>query len=133
MKETVIKEGTYLRIVSKDGHAVLNRMFLPEGSKMIFEEMQRRKAAPWEGTLFNMGVMVRDKEYIGHVVREADDVIVVFADSGGERWDIPKKYIKVTGKNVFCDMNLSDLHRYEMSRESPLPPSIRTDPFHPKR
>jgi hypothetical protein len=24
---------------------------------------------PWEGTLFNMGVMVVDRVYIGHIVR----------------------------------------------------------------
>jgi len=39
------------------------------------------KRVPWEGTLFNMGAMVRDRIYIGHIVREADDVIVVFSDT----------------------------------------------------
>ncbi len=82
---------------------------------------------PWEGTLFNMGVMVRDRIYIGHVVREAADVIVVFADEGGERWDIPKKYISVVGKNVFCNMYVKDLTGHEVSKDSPLPASIRTD------
>ena len=84
-----------------------------------------KKEVPWEGTLFNMGVMVKDRIYIGHVVREADEVIVVFADEGGERWDIPKKYIKVVGKNVFCDMEMKDLPKYEVSKEKSLPPSIR--------
>lgn len=28
-----------------------------------------------------MGAMVRDRIYIGHVVREADDIIVVFSDT----------------------------------------------------
>jgi len=91
------------------------------------------QSIPWEGTLFNMGVMVRDRVYVGHVVREADDVVVVFADEGGERWDIPKKYIKVVGKNVFCDMDLKDLSLYEVSKDSPLPLSIRTDPLHAAR
>jgi len=92
-----------------------------------------KNSVPWEGTLFNMGVMVKDRIYIGHVVREADDVIVVFADEGGERWDIPKKHIKVVGKNVFCDMEMKDLSQYEVSKDTPLPPSIRTDPLHPER
>ena len=43
----------------------------------------QREKVPWEGTLFNMGTMVKDRIYIGHVVREADGVIVVFADEGG--------------------------------------------------
>jgi len=93
------------------------------------------KEVPWEGTLFNMGVMVRDKIYIGHVVREADDVLVVFPDARemGERWDIPKKYIKVVGKNVFLDMDLKDLDQYHVSKDAPLPPSIRTDLHHQER
>ncbi|MEM3085500.1 MAG: hypothetical protein QXN83_10335 [Nitrososphaerales archaeon] len=100
--------------------------------------MVRKKAGkevPWEGTLFNMGVMVRDKTYVGHVVREADDVIVVFPDARemGERWDIPKKYIKVVGKNVFLDMDLKDLNKYHTSKDKAMPPSIRTDPHHPER
>jgi hypothetical protein len=97
------------------------------------KEKSEKKEVPWEGTLFNMGAMVRDRIYIGHIVREADDVIVVFADAGSERWDIPKKYIKVTGKNVFCDMDMKDLKKYEVSRDKPLPPSIRSDPLHPER
>ncbi len=84
-------------------------------------EIESIESVPWEGTLFNMGVMVRDRIYIGHTVREAEDVIVVFADSGGERWDIPKHCIKVVGKNIFCDIWLRDLKKYEVSREKPLP------------
>ncbi len=100
---------------------------------MSKEKKPERAKVPWEGTLFNMGAMVKDRIYIGHVVREADDVIVVFADEGGERWDIPKKYIKVVGKNVFCDMEMKDLAKYEVSKDKPLPPSIGTDPFDPTR
>ncbi|MFQ5969307.1 MAG: hypothetical protein ACE5J2_02275 [Nitrososphaerales archaeon] len=125
-QEKVIEKSSYIRIVNKDGNLILARSFIPAGSKIIFEEVEKPESVPWGGTLFNMGVMVRDRVYIGHVVREADDVIVVFADAGGERWDIPKKNIKVVGKNVFCDMDLKDLRPYEVSRDSPLPPSIST-------
>lgn len=97
------------------------------------KEKESKKQVPWEGTLFNMGAMVRDRIYIGHVVREADDVIVVFSDTDDVRWDIPKKYIKVVGKNVFCDMDMKDVWQYQVSKDNPLPPSIRTDPLHPER
>lgn len=123
-EEKVLEKGAYIRISNKDGKDVLARSFIPAGSKIFFEEIEKPPRVPWEGTLFNMGVMVRDKVYIGHVVREAEGVIVVFADAGRERWDIPKKNIKVTGKNVFCDITLADLNQCEVSRNSPLPPSI---------
>lgn len=88
------------------------------------EQKLVKRYVPWEGTLFNMGAMVRDRIYIGHVVREADDVIVVFSDTDDMRWDIPKSYIKVVGKNVFLDMDLMDVRKHEVSKDRPLPPSI---------
>jgi len=83
-----------------------------------------RSEVPWEGTLFNMGAMVRDRIYIGHVVREANDVVVIFSDTDNARWDIPKKHIKVVGKNVFFDMDMKDVWQYQVSKDSPLPPSL---------
>jgi hypothetical protein len=49
------------------------------------------------------------------------------------RWDIPKKYIKVVGKNVFMDMDMKDVRKYEVPTSKPLPLSIRLDPIHPAR
>jgi len=91
---------------------------------MSKEQNSEMKEVPWEGTLFNMGTMVRDRIYIGHVVREADDVVVVFSDTDNARWDIPKKYIKVVGKNVFFDMDMKDVWKYQVSKDTPLPPSV---------
>jgi hypothetical protein len=133
MAEKIMDNAAYIKVVNKEGKTILGRLYVPQGSKIIFEELEKVDNVPWQGTLFNMGAMVKDRIYIGHIVREADEVIVIFADSGGERWDVPKKYIKVTGKNVFLDMNLADLQKYEVSKESPLPPSIGTDPMHPER
>ncbi|MEM2759316.1 MAG: hypothetical protein QXU32_01370 [Nitrososphaerales archaeon] len=98
------------------------------------EQIQTAKRyVPWEGTLFNMGAMVRDRIYIGHVVREADGVIVVFSDTDGMRWDIPKEFIKVVEKNVFLEMDLKDVRKYEVPKDKPLPLSIRIDPLYPER
>jgi len=40
------------------------------------------------------------------------------------RWDIPKKHIKEVSSNVVLDMDLGDLKKYELSRDSELPQSI---------
>ena len=40
------------------------------------------------GKYFNRGVMALDSPYIGHVVRETDDKIVVFGERN-DRYDIP--------------------------------------------
>ena len=51
------------------------------------------------GKYFNRGVMALDSPYIGHVVRETYDKIVVFGE-GNDRYDIPKSEIQTTGRNV---------------------------------
>ncbi|MEE8132335.1 MAG: hypothetical protein V3T40_02035 [Nitrososphaerales archaeon] len=96
------------------------------------EEKSGEKGVSWEWTLFNMGTMVRDRIYIGHIVRESGDVIVVFSDTDDMRWDIPKKYIKVVGKNIFCDMDMKDVREYEVHKSKPLPPSI-SDRLYPEQ
>jgi hypothetical protein len=122
-EEKIVEKSTYIRILNKDGRPILRRSFLPEGSKIIIEEIERDQEVPWEGTLFNMGAMVKDRIYIGHVVREAQDVVVVFSDTDAMRWDLPKKLIKVVGKNVFLDMTMDEVRKYEVSTDSPLPPT----------
>jgi hypothetical protein len=58
------------------------------------------------GKYFNRGVMALNSPYIGHVVRETDDKIVIFG-SFGYRFDVPKSKIKEVGRNViFCNISL---------------------------
>ena len=46
---------------------------------------------------FNRGVMALDSPYIGHVVRETYDKIVIFGE-GNDRYDIPKSAIQTTAE-----------------------------------
>jgi hypothetical protein len=79
------------------------------------------------GRFFNRGVMVLDSPYIGHVVRETDDKIIVFGQ-GKNRYDIPKSVIQMTGRNVLIGLNLSEvIKKYRATREEPLPTSIPSE------
>ncbi|MFL6383499.1 MAG: hypothetical protein ACJ712_00840 [Nitrososphaeraceae archaeon] len=75
------------------------------------------------GKYFNRGVMALDSPYIGHVVRETYDKIVVFGE-GNDRYDIPKSEIQTTGRNVLIGLNLYEIaNKYKINREDPLPTS----------
>jgi hypothetical protein len=79
------------------------------------------------GRFFNRGVMVLDFSYIGHVVRETEDKIIVFGQ-GKDRYDIPKSVIQMTGRNVLIGLNLSEvIKKYRTTREEPLPTSIPSE------
>ena len=76
------------------------------------------------GKFFNRGVMTLDCPYIGYVVRETEDKIIVFGQSN-DRYDIPKSVIQMTSRNVLLGLNLSEVvKKYKVLREEPLPTSI---------
>src|ERR1041385_2993289 len=76
------------------------------------------------GKYFNRGVMALDSPYIGHVIRETFDKIVVFGE-GNDRYDIPKSEIQTTGRNVLIGLNLYEIaNRYKVNRQESLPTSI---------
>jgi hypothetical protein len=79
------------------------------------------------GKFFNRGVMVLDSPYIGHVIRETKDKIIIFGQ-GNVRYDIPKSVIQMTGRNVLIGLNLSEVvEKYRVMREEPLPTSIPSE------
>jgi adenylate cyclase len=76
------------------------------------------------GKYFNRGVMALDSPYIGHVVRETFDKIIVFGE-GNDRYDIPKSEIQTTGRNVLIGLNLYEIaNKYKVNRQEPLPTTI---------
>jgi hypothetical protein len=79
------------------------------------------------GRFFNRGVMALDSPYIGHVIKETKDKIIVFGQ-GNVRYDIPKSVIQMTGRNVLIGLNLSEVvKKYRVMREEPLPTSIPSE------
>ena len=60
------------------------------------------------GKYFNRGVMALDSPYIGYVVRETYDKVVVFGD-GNDRYDIPKSEIQMTGRNVLIGLSIYEI------------------------
>jgi hypothetical protein len=79
------------------------------------------------GRLFNRGVMALDSPYIGHVVRETEDKIIVFGQRN-DRYDIPKSVIQMTSRNVLIGLNFSEIvKKYRTLRKEPLPTSLPSE------
>jgi hypothetical protein len=53
-------------------------------------------------------------------MKETDDDIVVFG-SYNYRFDVPKSKIKEVGRNVILNMDVNELIKYKVDRNSPLP------------
>ena len=79
------------------------------------------------GKYFNKGVKALDEPNVGYVVRETPDKIIVFGGKN-KRYDIPIKDIEQVGANVLIGLNSSDLAKYAVPRNAPLPAG-RQDPW----
>ena len=69
--------------------------------------------------MFNKGVRVLNEDHVGHVMKETDGKIIIFG-SFGYRFDVPKSKIKEVGRNVILNMDVNELMKYKVERDSPL-------------
>jgi hypothetical protein len=53
-------------------------------------------------------VIALDSPYLGHVIRETQDKIVVFGERN-DRFDIPKSEIQMTGRNVLIGLKRDEI------------------------
>ena len=98
---------------------------LPSGRTEPWETDDRQvDLATYEGkypsTLFNKGVRAKNEDHVGHVMKETRDTIVVFGEYD-IRYDIPKSEIYQVGMNVILKVDCSDLDKYKVSKDKPLP------------
>jgi hypothetical protein len=70
--------------------------------------------------LFNKGVRVLNEDHVGHIMKDTDDKIVIFG-SFGYRFDVLKSKIKEVGRNVILNMDITELMKYKVDRDAPLP------------
>ena len=79
------------------------------------------------GKYFNKGVKTLDNPNVGFVVRETPDKIVIFGEKN-KRYDVPISEIQQVGANVLLGLKTSDLNKYSVPDDSPLPTS-KKDPW----
>lgn len=86
--------------------------------------------ATYEGrypkSLFNRGVRTKDEEHVGYVMKETDDMIVIYGHYDW-RFDVPKSKIIAVGRNVILDMDYPEVFRYRVDRNAPLPTGEHAD------
>jgi hypothetical protein len=72
------------------------------------------------GQSINKEVKALDSPYVGDVVRETDEKIVVFGHCD-YRFDIPKSERVAAGRNIIVGMDFPAKLKYRVYRDAPLP------------
>ena len=83
-------------------------------------------------SLFNKGVRLENEDHVGHVMKEADDKIVIFGEHD-YRFDVPKSKITFVGRNVILGMDWDELFKYKVDKDTPLPSGESVDNLAQKR
>jgi hypothetical protein len=77
-------------------------------------------------SLFNKGVRLENEDHVGHVMKEADDKIVIFGEHD-YRFDVRKSKITFVGRNVILGMDWDELFKYKVNKDTPLPSGESVD------
>jgi hypothetical protein len=80
----------------------------------------------YPNSLFNKGVIAKNEDHVGHVMKETHDKIVVFGPYN-HRFDIPKSGIYQVGANVILKIDFPEIFRYEVKKDDPLPTGEHID------
>ena len=65
-------------------------------------------------------VKILNEDFVGFIMKETKDKIVVFGNYG-QRYDIPKSKTSEVGNNIILNMNIKEFVSYEVDNYTPLP------------
>jgi hypothetical protein len=76
--------------------------------------------AIYPNSLLSKGVKILNKDFVGFIMKETSDKIVVFGNFV-QRYDIPKSKIYEVGDNIILNMNVKEFVTYEVDNYTSLP------------
>ncbi len=75
---------------------------------------------------FNKGADALDSPHVGHMMKQTDDKIVIWAHYNW-RFHVPKSKIIAVGRNVILGMDYPDVFKYRGEMDRPLPTGELTE------
>ncbi len=74
----------------------------------------------YPNSLFSKGVKILNKDFVGFIMKETKDKIVVLGNYV-QRYDIPKSKTYEVGGNIILNMNVKEFITYEVDNYTSLP------------
>ena len=74
----------------------------------------------YPNSLFSKGVKILNEDFVGFIMKETKDKIVVFGNYV-QRYDIPKSKTYEVGDNIILNMNIKEFLTYEVNNYTSLP------------
>ncbi len=99
------------------------------GLSYVDDEIDARHSPPnidhglpskYPNSLFSKGVKILNEEFVGYIMKETKDKIVVFGNYV-QRYDIPKSKTYEVGDNIILNMHIKEFVTYEVDNYTSLP------------
>lgn len=74
----------------------------------------------YPNSLFSKGVKILNEDFVGFIMKETKDKIVVFGNYV-QRYDIPKSKTYEEGDKIILNMNIKEFESYEVDNYTSLP------------
>ncbi|MGD1836884.1 MAG: hypothetical protein ACPKPY_02345 [Nitrososphaeraceae archaeon] len=74
----------------------------------------------YRNALFNKKCIASDHSFVGHIMKETDDAIIIFGNSD-YRYDIPKSHVLKVGSDVTLNIDFPEIFQYKVDWNASLP------------
>lgn len=88
--------------------------------RYILTNIDHGLPSKYPNSLFSKGVKILDEGFVGFIMKETKDKIVVFGNYV-QRYDIPKSKTQEVEGSIILNMNGKELLTYEIDNYTPLP------------
>ena len=117
LTDLTIKKMSRKNLVKRNGlshvDAEINARYLPTN-------IDHGLPSKYPNSLFSKGVKILNDDFVGFIMKETKDKIVVFGNYV-QRYDIPKSKTYEVGDNIILNMNIKEFESYEVDNYASLP------------
>ena len=117
LTDLTIKKMSRKNLVKRNGLSYvddeINARYLPTN-------IDHGLPSKYPNSLFSKGVKILNEDFVGFIMKETTDKIVVFGNYV-QRYDIPKSKTYEVGDNIILNMNIKEFESYEVDNYASLP------------
>lgn len=103
-----------------DRNDVLVSTNLSNEEELFNNETSESAIDRFPSSLFNKKVSLLNEDFVGFIMKETKNKIVVFGNYV-QRYDIPKSKTYEVGDNIILNMNIKEFESYEVDNYASLP------------
>ncbi|WP_458745958.1 hypothetical protein [Candidatus Nitrosocosmicus sp. T] len=117
LTDLTIKKMSRKNLVKRNG---LSHVDYEINARQLPTYIDHSLPSKYPNSLFSKGVKTLNDDFVGFIMKETKDTIVVFGNYV-QRYDVPKSKTYEVGDNIILNMNIKEFVSYEVDNYNSLP------------